>query len=196
MKSMWVTPVFEIGLLNAWIFMLIFFFLMFIPDIVNAIRRVKGEKDFSIFPPMNKTEKRVNAAWGIIFLLGFIYSFFLPLRLDGPWFYIGLLVILLGIIIWTVVIINIISTPIGEPFTKGTYRYSRHPMFIAQVLILIGVSIITTSLIFLILSLVLISLLIITAIYEERSCLEHFGNSYREYFNKTSRWLGIPKIEK
>jgi protein-S-isoprenylcysteine O-methyltransferase Ste14 len=196
MKSMWFTPVFEIGLLNAWIFMLIFFFLMFIPDIVNAIRRVKGEKDFSIFPPMNKTEKRVNAAWGIIFLLGFIYSFFLPLRLDGPWFYIGLLVILLGIIIWTVVIINIISTPIGEPFTKGTYRYSRHPMFIAQVLILIGVSIITTSLIFLILSLVLISLLIITAIYEERSCLEHFGNSYREYFNKTSRWLGIPKIEK
>jgi protein-S-isoprenylcysteine O-methyltransferase Ste14 len=194
---MWFTPVFEIGLWNAWIFMLAFFILMFVPDIMNAIKRGKGEKDFAIFPPMmNKNEKIYNLVWAIIFLLGFIYSIFLPLNSEITWFYIGLFIILLGVIIWIVVIINIITTPIGEPFTKGAYRYSRHPMFITQFLIFIGVSIITTSLIFLLLSIVLMSLNVIIAIYEERSCLKHFSTTYREYFDKTPRWIGIPKYGK
>jgi protein-S-isoprenylcysteine O-methyltransferase Ste14 len=188
---MWLTPVFEIGLWNAWVFMLVFFILMFIPDILNAVKRGKGEEDFSLFPPMEKNEKLVNGIWGIIYLVGFVYSIFLPMRLNTEWFYIGLLIILPGLIIWIIVIINIVTTPQGEPFTKGAYRYSRHPMFTAQTLILIGVSIIATSLIFLLLSIVLIILLFVTASYEEISCLEHFGDAYRLYLEKTPKWIGI-----
>ena len=28
---------------------------------------------------------------------------------------------------------------------------------------------------------------------EERCCLERYGNVYREYMNRTPRWIGIPK---
>jgi protein-S-isoprenylcysteine O-methyltransferase Ste14 len=28
---------------------------------------------------------------------------------------------------------------------------------------------------------------------EERHCLKYYGNAYREYMNRTPRWLGIPK---
>jgi len=28
---------------------------------------------------------------------------------------------------------------------------------------------------------------------EERFCLKQYGDTYREYMNKTPRWLGIPK---
>jgi protein-S-isoprenylcysteine O-methyltransferase Ste14 len=28
---------------------------------------------------------------------------------------------------------------------------------------------------------------------EERSLLNRYGNTYREYMNKTPRWIGIPK---
>jgi protein-S-isoprenylcysteine O-methyltransferase Ste14 len=28
---------------------------------------------------------------------------------------------------------------------------------------------------------------------EERTCLNKFGNAYREYMDRTPRWLGIPK---
>jgi protein-S-isoprenylcysteine O-methyltransferase Ste14 len=145
---------------------------------------------------MEKNEKVVNGIWGIIYLVGFIYSIFLPIRLNSMWFYVGILLIFPGLIIWIIVIINIIKIPQGQPFTKGAYRYSRHPMFISQSLILLGVSIIATSLIFLLLSIVLIGLLIVTASFEERSCLEHFGNAYGIYLEKTPKWIGIPKSGK
>jgi protein-S-isoprenylcysteine O-methyltransferase Ste14 len=193
---MWLSPVFEIGLWNAWIFMLIFFVLMFIPDLLNALHRGKGEKDFAIFPPLGKTEGLFSSSWGVIFMVGFIFSIFLPLRLGTTWLSIGLIIILPGLIIWTVVIHNIVTTPQGKPFTKGAYRYSRHPMFIAQFLLLVGISIGTTSLIFLSLSVILIILAIVSAHYEERSCLKHFGDSYREYLNRTPRWIGMPRSGK
>jgi protein-S-isoprenylcysteine O-methyltransferase Ste14 len=31
---------------------------------------------------------------------------------------------------------------------------------------------------------------------EEAECLGHFGAAYREYMNRTPRWLGVPKSEK
>jgi protein-S-isoprenylcysteine O-methyltransferase Ste14 len=31
---------------------------------------------------------------------------------------------------------------------------------------------------------------------EEAECLGHFGAAYREYMNRTPRWLGKPKSEK
>ena len=37
----------------------------------------------------------------------------------------------------------------------------------------------------------------ITRIDEGRVCLEAYGNAYREYVDKTPRWIGIPKsVEK
>ena len=31
---------------------------------------------------------------------------------------------------------------------------------------------------------------------EERYCLERYNKDYREYINRTPRWLGLPKSEK
>jgi protein-S-isoprenylcysteine O-methyltransferase Ste14 len=28
---------------------------------------------------------------------------------------------------------------------------------------------------------------------EERTCLEKYGDTYREYMNRTHRWIGLPK---
>jgi len=37
------------------------------------------------------------------------------------------------------------------------------------------------------------SLGLIYAGSEERMCLEKYGDVYREYMEKTPRWLGLPK---
>jgi len=42
-------------------------------------------------------------------------------------------------------------------------------------------------------SIILIILMNILAIPEERFCLEKYGDAYREYMNRTPRWIGIPK---
>ena len=92
------------------------------------------------------------------------------------------------------VIVTFATTPIDkEPLTKGLYRYSRHPMYVTQALIFVGVGIASASWVFLLFTVVYTILSIICAIPEERFCLEKYGNTYREYMNRTPRWIGVPK---
>jgi len=80
-----------------------------------------------------------------------------------------------------------------EPMTKGLYRYSRHPMYLTSSLMFIGVSIACASWVFLLFSIVYTILSLISVIPEERFLLEKYGDAYREYINRTPRWIGVPK---
>jgi protein-S-isoprenylcysteine O-methyltransferase Ste14 len=148
-------------------------------------------------PVFSKTERILNIFSSFILLLGlFIYSIFLPLQLGTVWFYIGLALSVLGVVTWTIAIVNIVNIPLGEPWNSGLYRYSRHPMTLAGYLILIGAGIASASWIFLLFSILYVVLSAMPTIAEERFCLEKFGTTYREYTSKTPRWIGIPKSGK
>ncbi len=184
-------PAFEIGVWNAWIVMLYFPLhplLMRLKD-KDALKKLGNPADI----PFNKTEKKIDTSQIVIVTLSLIYSVFLPLKLGTIWFYIGLSIYSLGLIMFTIAMVNITTTPLGELFTKGLYRYSRHPMYLTQFLILIGVGIASASWLFLLFSIVFTILLLILTIPEERFCLEKYGNAYRQYMNGTPRWIGVPK---
>jgi len=187
-------PAFEIGVWNAWILML---YIPLHPLIMMLIDRLMGTGE--IFkkmdtPNFNKTESMLNIFSSFILLLGlFIYSIFLPLQIGTAWFYAGLTLCILGVVAWTVAIVNIVDIPLGKPWNKGLYRYSRHPMTLAGYLVIIGAGIASSSWIFLLFSIVYIVLSVIPTIAEERFCLEKFGTTYREYMNRTPRWMGVPK---
>ena len=188
------TPAFEIGLWNAWILML---YIPLHPLIMILLDKLVGTGD--IFkkmetPTFTRTENITNIISNFIVLFGlFIYSIFLPLQLGTAWLYVGLALCILGVVAWTIAIVNIVDIPLGESWTKGLYRYSRHPMTLAGYLILIGTGIASASWVFLSFSIVYIILSAIPTIAEERFCLEKFGTTYREYMNKTPRWIGISK---
>jgi len=100
-------------------------------------------------------------------------------------FYAGLSVTLIGLVgLWDVMV-NWANTPAGEPVTRGLYRYSRHPMYVTEVLFLLGVSIASASWVFLLFSIIVG----VGAAYfikrEEAFCLGHYGKAYREYMNRT-----------
>jgi len=141
----------------------------------------------------NTTEKRIKWVWFLVGCLLLLYSVFLPLQLGTVWFYLGLAVYLLGLIIYEVAYATWPNTPPHEPITKGPYRFSRHPVYIGIFMQLIGVGIASASWVFLLLTAVLIFLWRFLAFAEERICLEKYGNAYGEYMNKTPRWIGIPK---
>lgn len=142
--------------------------------------------------PYTKSEKRIfYSSMSILFLL-IIYSVFLPLKLGTLWFYVGFPIYLLGLIIFLIAIINIARTPLDQPFTKGMYRYSRHPMGLGGFITFIGISITSASWLFLLLSIVTMLLPDVKA--EERCCLEKYGGAYREYMNRIPRWIGMPKL--
>jgi len=187
-------PAFEVGIWNAWILTL---YVALHPLIMMLIDKLVGTGD--IFKKMddtsafNKTENIMNIFGTVLFFGLFAYSIFLPLQLGTTWFYVGLALCVLGVVTWTISIVNIADIPLGEPWNKGLYRYSRNPMYFASFLILIGAGIASASWVFLLLSIVYIILTAIFVSAEERFCLDKFGTPYREYIGRTPRWIGLPK---
>jgi protein-S-isoprenylcysteine O-methyltransferase Ste14 len=181
-------PAFEIGVWNVWIFMLINFLPM---PIIMGVRKGVLEDSMSSYSEAYKTVNRI--AW-VLWILAFVYSIFLPLRLGTTWFYVGIPIALVGVVTFVMVIVSFVTTPIGEkPITTGLYRYSRHPMYITQLVMFIGAGIASASWLFLLLSIVYTGLGFVYAGSEERMCIEKYGNAYREYMERTPRWIGLPK---
>jgi len=186
-------PAFEIGLCNAWILMLYF---LLHPLIMIVVDKAVGTGEILKKMgdvPFEKGEKRVSVIYMVVILLLPAYSVFLPLKLGTVWFYAGLTTYLVGLVIFLTAIVNIATTPLGQPFTKGMYRYSRHPMYFSVSITFVGVSVASASWIFLLPSVVSIVLQTYLAIAEARGCLETYGYEYQEYLNRTPRWIGMPK---
>jgi len=185
-------PAFEIGVWNAWIFVLYTLVIVFLLPVINKSAKETG--DITIASVYNRREMIILYSYHIIVFVLLIYSVFLPLKLGTVWFYTGLPVALLGLAIYTMVIVSFATTPLDrEVLTKGPYRYSRHPMYLSSSLAYIGVGIACASWLFLLLSVAYTVLSLISAIPEERFLLEKYGNAYREYMDRTPRWIGIPK---
>jgi len=184
-------PAFEIGIWNAWIFMgcsLIPVIFLFMPLVS------RGQKEKTAFTAyFSKMQKNAFSTTQLIFFILIIYSIFVPLKLGTVWFYVGLSVFLIGVIPYAMLAVNFVTTPLDKPVTRGIYRYSRHPMYLTMFLMLLGAGIASASWIFLLLSVVDIIMPPLFVEAEERYCLEKYGDAYREYMNRTPRYIGIPK---
>ena len=181
-------PAFEIGVWNAWIFVLYNFLPM--PLLMVLQRGAVQEMQ----TPHSEIERRLYPAMWIVWLLGVFYSVFLPLRLGTVWFYVGFPIAMIGVVSYAAVCASFVTTPLDtQPLTGGLYRYSRHPMYITQPVMFVGVGIASASWLFLLFAIVYSVPAFFLAISEERYCLERYGDAYREYMNRTPRWIGIPK---
>jgi len=181
-------PEFVLGLWNAWILILPTFIIFISGRIVN-----KGKFED---PPLNEKEKKLVTVGIVIMFTLFIYPIFLSMKLGTVWFYTGFLFYLAGMILGIVAEVNFATTPLDKPVTKGIYHFSRNPMYFGGFLGFIGISIASISWIYLLLATVWMILQHIVVVSEERFCLKKYGNAYREYMNRTPRWIGIPKSEK
>ena len=183
-------PAFEIGVWNAWILTIWIILLVVVLFLVTKIPEAKVEYS----SVSSKTERNACSAYHITVFLIIIYSIFLPLKLGTTWFYVGLTVYLLGMITYMIVMVNFATTPLEqEPISKGVYRYSRHPMYLSSLIVVIGVGIASASWLILLLSALYMVFTVIAVPAEERFLLQQYGDAYREYMNRTPRWIGIPK---
>lgn len=184
-------PEFEIGLWNAWIFMVWYLLLYFFTFTKNIKKRGKPSEI-----PYNKIEK-IFAYYiaSPLWFISILYSIFLPLKLGTIWFWTGVLIYLVGIIMFTIADTNFATASLDKPVTKGIFRISRHPIYIAHDFIFIGIGIACASWVFLLLSIIYLIGLHVSAFAEERFCLEKYDDAYREYMNRTPRYIGIPKKE-
>ena len=178
-------PAFEISAWNAWILAVVLLLPAYIP--------VLTLKNFAKKMGQGEHYGKIEIFMNVLVIILMIYSIFLPLKLGTAWFYSGLFIYLLGLIILTITIVNVASTPLGKPFIKGVYRYSRNPGYLSQIIVFVGIGIASASWFYLLLSAILIVLTYLLVTIEERITLDKLGDAYREYMNRTPRWIGIPK---
>jgi protein-S-isoprenylcysteine O-methyltransferase Ste14 len=187
-------PAFEIGIWNAWIFMVLVF-LTYIPgQLINkeAMNKVNEGWASAHLPRIHII--LANLTHIIIIPLTIVYSIFLPLKLGTVWFYAGLPICLLGLVMNLMAGINIATTPLDkEPTTKGAYRFSRNPAYFGGFLLYVGIGIVCSSWIFILFALAWIIMWHIVLPSEERTCLKKYGDAYRDFMNQTPRWVGLPK---
>lgn len=183
-------PAFEIGLFNAWILTI---WLVLMPVFSHIFIKDKNTtKKLQTSVPV-KYEKELNIISMAVVILAFIYSIFLPIEFDTIWFYIGSIVFLIGFILFVSTIVSLRNVSADNPFDKGSYRFSRHPLYVSMIFIFTSVIIICLSWVFIILLVLLLIHLIIAVPAEEKYCLEKYGEKYQRYMEKTPRWIGIPK---
>jgi protein-S-isoprenylcysteine O-methyltransferase Ste14 len=77
--------------------------------------------------------------------------------------------------------------------TRGSYAYSRHPMYLAELGLWLGWAVLYGSIIVLAGFVVLCVVVSILAPREERALEAKFGEAYRQYRARVPRWLGIPR---
>jgi len=124
-----------------------------------------------------------------------LYSIFLPLKLGAFWFYVGLPIYLLGLVMALMFSISFATAPLGEPISKGVYAISRHPGYFGFFLGCVGIGIACASWVFLLCALVWMVSWHFGVVEEEHILLEKYGDAYKEYMNRTPRWIGFPKTK-
>jgi len=189
-------PDFELGLWNAWIITVLFYVATLTPLQIGkekANKRGEGEPAWSEVSKTHRIAILITHAVIMPFTIG--YSIFLPLKLGTEWFSVGILIGILGTVMSFMAGVSFATAPLDEPMTKGVYSISRNPMYFGMFLMYLGIGIACASWIFLLCAVVWIISWHIGIVNEERILLEKYGSAYREYMDRTPRWIGIPKSE-
>ena len=181
-------PDFELGIWNVWIFIIPLIFYWF-----GGIKFLFSKR-MPESPPLKRRKDRIISQILVLAMFfSFFYSIFVPLKLGTIWFIIGLLVYLVGMVLINITMINFAATPIDKPVTKGIYRYSRNPMFIGFFLVYAGIAIACISWVYLVLILFFILTTVYLSPFEEAITLGHYGKPYKEYMERTPKWIGLPR---
>ncbi|GAI61294.1 unnamed protein product, partial [marine sediment metagenome] len=130
-------PIFEIGWLNGWIFMVIFFFIFGIFLITcpkEVITRLYDSKGWT------KTQYTFTKLGKLCGLIHIILVFFTPLNIASIEFMIGIIIYLMGTIGFVIAVIDFKKAPLGQPIISGLYKISRNPQVITLFLVSLGTS--------------------------------------------------------
>jgi len=166
--------------------------------LLKRLSLIKKESPaFWASPSLTRLERMYAWLLRVIAAVLLLYSVFLPLAIGTMWLYAGLSVYLMGFAFLILATLAFITTPVDKPNTTGIYSISRHPVYLGTWSLFIGIGIASASWVYILLALILLApMRNAVLIPEERQCCERFGNAYREYMNRTPRWIGIPKSKK
>lgn len=141
------------------------------------------------FAPLAGGEKAAYWIYQITGLGSIAFLFFLTVRAETEWFWIGLIVYLAGAAFYAASVLSYARPKTNGINISGLYGVSRNPMYLAYFIYFLGCAIMTRSLVLLaILAAFQISTHFIIR-SEERWCIEKFGDEYKEYMRSVRRYI-------
>ena len=152
-----------------------------------------------IWPPPEKSAWQYKLAW-ILFYLVFGLNILIIFLDWNSWIFPNTLRFLIGIplagvggslLIWGIRHLGLINTSgLSDDFVQsGPYRFTRNPQYLGDMLLFLGLSIISNSLHLWITHILLIMVFAITPLAEEDWLREQYGRNYQSYLEGTSRFL-------
>ena len=146
-------------------------------------------KRAAFFAPLIGKEKAAYWFYQISNILIFVYLCFLKITTDLYWFYVGLVIYGLGVLLCLVSVSNFAKPAENGINLKGLYRVSRNPMYVAYFIYFLGCVLLTQSLILLAILLVFQISAHWIILSEERWCVKKFGEEYIKYMKKVRRYI-------
>lgn len=178
-------PNFRIGLLNAWLPLLIY---VSIQAIVTFSCPKEVRKRLIDRKGWTKKQKAFTALGKLFSLTNIILFFLSPLVFD-VFFIIGICFYVIGIIALSTAIINFKNAPLGKPITSGFYKISRNPQIVSIYIIFLGHIFMIGSGISLIIVFGSIIGSHFSILGEEKRLTQQYGESYLEYKKKVPRYF-------
>ena len=179
-------PLLQIGLLNGWIYLAVFYFrylLILASFPKEVIQRLYDRSGWT-------RQQRSFSAVGLPFAIaGLILVVFTPLKIGTPIFILGTFGFLLGFAGFVVSLYQFKKAPVDQPATEGLYRISRHPQWVTFALTLLGISVALGSwTVFLLLG-ARVVFNHFRILGEESACIERYGEPYRQYLEEVPRYF-------
>ena len=163
--------------------------IVFIRYILIRFISNKALERAGFFPPTEGKERVAFYVYQMTILFLLIYLFFSRIKFNTIFNFIGLIIFLIGTILYIKSIIDFAKPQDNGINRNGLYKYSRNPMYVAFFLYFLGASLlINSSLYFLILGIFQVSVHFLI-LSEERWCIEKFGSEYEEYMKDIRRYI-------
>jgi len=141
------------------------------------------------FPPTKGKEQSAFFIYQITTLFLLIYLFFAELKFNTTLNFLGLLIFLLGAILYMKSIVDFARPENNGINKKGLYKYSRNPMYVAFFLYFLGCSLLINSWFYFIILIVFQISVHYLILSEEKWCIKKFGKEYNDYMKKVRRYI-------
>jgi protein-S-isoprenylcysteine O-methyltransferase Ste14 len=177
--------IFEPGIWNSWLLSLPFFAL----GAISLGMKKEMAKRMSDMTGYSAKEKFFTCAASLAPYPFMFATVWVPFTAVLPLLFIGLLLYVIGMVLFAATLKVIKQTPSDQPFSTGPYRFSRNTLYVAATLVFVGICLATANHVLAGYLVIAVWLQHIMILAEERICREKYGAAFERYLNQVPRYL-------
>ncbi len=179
-------PALGLGWLNGWIPLCLFYsvfgilILTFPKDVIARLYDRSG---------WSRKQRTVSLIGKLLVLVSLGLIIFTPLKVGDVVFIVGSILFAIGLTGFVVALLNFKNTPMNQPATRGLYKISRNPQIVAGSVLFLGICVAIGSWAAMFVVVVVPFFTHSRVLAEEGSCLQQYGDLYRDYVKRVPRYF-------